>query len=248
MIEYQHQEKLVSLEERIDEALDYRKELNKLEVREEERINNELIQRRNLERRRLEEKHRWQKEMSTIRLQEEENKLVINMRENYAILLKKNHLHLNEIRRKQTLERKHFTKLSEKQPEIKRQKELFQERNHILHLKKSGRKGSELFLEQIKARDMSLFKQKKWRQRYSKKLIEYGISKLSEQELPVNSRKPPKESYSVEQYLAQPAGEAHHASLCDLYDSCLEPASPPPHFKPAPGQSRRDALLALLEQ
>ena len=42
---YQMQEKLVALEERVEEALDYRKELNELEVNEKERVD-KLIQTR----------------------------------------------------------------------------------------------------------------------------------------------------------------------------------------------------------
>lgn len=40
---FQMQEKLVALEERVEEALDFRKELNELEVKEAERVN-KLIQ------------------------------------------------------------------------------------------------------------------------------------------------------------------------------------------------------------
>lgn len=89
------QEKLVALEERVEEALDFRKELNELEVKEQERVNRLVMVKGDNLRENLRRKHEKGRKELELKLDELENRLIIKMKREYSVLLKKNGLHQN---------------------------------------------------------------------------------------------------------------------------------------------------------
>ncbi|CAK59937.1 unnamed protein product (macronuclear) [Paramecium tetraurelia] len=99
----QTQEKLVSLEERVEEALDFRKELKDLEKHEQDRVYK--VQKYRIEKQHSDLLFKQQKEREQLegKLQETEYKLIIQMKKDYDVLLKQINLHNNEITRIQSL-------------------------------------------------------------------------------------------------------------------------------------------------
>jgi hypothetical protein len=68
--EYQIQEKLVSLDERVEEALDFRKELKDLESKELVRVEKLQFERAEKQRSNLQDKHKKEREQLEGKLQE----------------------------------------------------------------------------------------------------------------------------------------------------------------------------------
>lgn len=130
--ELQFQEKLVSLEERVYQALDFRKQLSELEVSEKQRVDRLMQEHAEQQRANLRRKHQKQRRQLEGNLQELEDKLIVRMKKQFEVLRKKNNLHEIEIRRLQGLEKKWAAKKGEEEPELKRTKKLKNQRNQIL--------------------------------------------------------------------------------------------------------------------
>lgn len=130
--ELQFQQKLVSLEERVYEALDFRKQLSDLEVKEKDRVDRLMQEHARQQRDNLRRRHEKERRELESKLNELEDKLTIKMKNQFDILRKKNNLHEMEIRRLQGLEKKWATKKGLEEPELKRTKKLKNQRNEIL--------------------------------------------------------------------------------------------------------------------
>ncbi|EAR89830.3 hypothetical protein TTHERM_00633370 (macronuclear) [Tetrahymena thermophila SB210] len=130
--EYQIQEKLVSLDERVEEALDFRKELKDLEAKEQERVEKLQIERAEKQRSNLQEKHKKERQQLEGKLQEAQFKLIIKMKKDFNTLSKKNHLHEHEIKRIQGLTSKGAMKDGLNQGELMRTKNKSRQQNNII--------------------------------------------------------------------------------------------------------------------
>ncbi|KAM3141064.1 hypothetical protein pb186bvf_006865 [Paramecium bursaria] len=166
----QTQEKLVSLEERVEEALDFRKELKDLEKNEQERVYK--VQQYRLDKQKSDLLFTQQKEREQLelKLQETEYKLIIQMKKDYDILLKKTNLHNNEINRIQGLATKNALKKGLQEGEAKRTKQRSKQQNDIIGETKMIVTASEQKLndiEQITDVDNTTTKRKLQRQRQS---------------------------------------------------------------------------------
>jgi hypothetical protein len=130
--EYQTQEKLVSIDERVEEAMNFRKELKDLEVSEAQRINKMRID--DIEKQRNELIAKQRKEMIHLqsKLKNEENKLIIRMKRDYDILKKKTSLHENEIKKIQGLAAKFAMQKALHDGELRRGKDKSRKMNDIL--------------------------------------------------------------------------------------------------------------------
>ncbi|CAD8148976.1 unnamed protein product [Paramecium octaurelia] len=128
----QTQEKLVSLEERVEEALDFRKELKDLEKNEQDRVYK--VQKYRIEKQHSDLLFKQQKEREQLegKLQETEYKLIIQMKKAYDVLLKQINLHNNEITRIQSLSTNLALKKGLYEGEAKRQKVQAQLQNAII--------------------------------------------------------------------------------------------------------------------
>jgi hypothetical protein len=71
---------LVSLEERVYEALDFRKELNELEIIERDRVDKLMMEHADQQRQNLRMKHSKKRKELEQKLEEMENKLIIKMK------------------------------------------------------------------------------------------------------------------------------------------------------------------------
>jgi len=140
--EYQIQEKLVSIDERVEEAMNFRKELKDLEVSEAQRINKLRIQ--NIEKQTKELEAEQRKEMIHLqsKLNNEENKLIIKMKRDFDVLTKKTHLHENEIKKIQGLAAKYAMQKALHDGELKRMKAKSKKMNDILILNQGTSNGS----------------------------------------------------------------------------------------------------------
>jgi len=130
--EYQTQEKLVSIDERVEEAMNFRKELKDLEVSEAQRINRLRIE--NIERQKNTLLIEQSKEMKHLesKMSNEENKLIIRMKRDFDVLMKKTHLHENEIKKIQGLAAKYAMQKALNDGELKRMKAKSKKMNDIL--------------------------------------------------------------------------------------------------------------------
>ncbi|CAD8067432.1 unnamed protein product [Paramecium sonneborni] len=128
----QTQEKLVSLEERVEEALDFRKELKDLEKNEQDRVYR--VQKYRLEKQHSDLLFKQEKEREQLegKLQETEYKLIIQMKKAYDVLLKQINLHNNEITRIQSLSNNLAMRKGLYEGEAKRQKVQSQLQNAII--------------------------------------------------------------------------------------------------------------------
>ncbi|CAK91961.1 unnamed protein product (macronuclear) [Paramecium tetraurelia] len=128
----QTQEKLVSLEERVEEALDFRKELKDLEKHEQDRVYK--VQKYRIEKQHSDLLFKQQKEREQLegKLQETEYKLIIQMKKDYDVLLKQINLHNNEITRIQSQASNQAMKKGLYEGEAKRQKVQSQLQNAII--------------------------------------------------------------------------------------------------------------------
>lgn len=91
--EYQTQERLVALEERIEEATNFRKELKDLEVSEAERLSKLWYEFREAELKKFDHQTMKLRSHMQVKLNNEENKLVIKLSKDFDILVKKIALH-----------------------------------------------------------------------------------------------------------------------------------------------------------
>lgn len=128
----QNQEKLVAINERIEEAANYRNELKIIEKKDEERLSklkNELINnlKKDLER---EEK----KEIKKVKdlLEVEKNKMLINKNKDTNILTKQINLHVNDIKRIQNQITNLYNDIAKKSDEMARTKERQRQTNKVL--------------------------------------------------------------------------------------------------------------------
>jgi len=130
--DYQTQEKLVSIDERVEEAMNFRKELKDLEVSEAQRINKMRID--NIERQKNVLLNEQLKEIRHLqsKLKNEENKLIIRMKRDFDVLKKKTHLHENEIKKIQGLAAKYAMQKASQDGELKRMKAKSRKLNDIL--------------------------------------------------------------------------------------------------------------------
>lgn len=99
MKEYQTQEVLVAIAERVEEAQNFRRELKVLEEKEKERVNKLREEHASNEIHKLESKHIKEEKLLDQKLQNLENKLKIQMSKEYQVLEKQIGLHENEIER-----------------------------------------------------------------------------------------------------------------------------------------------------
>jgi len=130
--EYQTQEKLVSIDERVEEAMNFRKELKDLEVSEAQRINR--LRMENIDKQRNKLLIEQNKEMKHLesKLSNEENKLIIRMKRDFDVLMKKTHLYENEIKKIQGLAAKYAMQKALNDGELKRMKAKSKKMNDIL--------------------------------------------------------------------------------------------------------------------
>lgn len=133
----QNQEKLVAINERIEEAANYRNELKVIEKKDEarlKRLNENLVKnlKKELDR---EEK----KEMNKLinRLDYEKNKLTINKNTKTNILNKQINLHVNDIKRIQNQLSNIYLDVAKKSDEMNRAKERQRQTNKVLSAIKS---------------------------------------------------------------------------------------------------------------
>lgn len=130
--DYQTQEKLVSIDERVEEAMNFRRELKNLEVSEAQRINKLRIA--NIEKQQKELEAEQRKELTHLqsKMKNEENKLIIKLKADFEVLNKKNHLHENEIKKIQGLAAKFAMQKALGDGELRRMKEKSRKLNDIL--------------------------------------------------------------------------------------------------------------------
>jgi len=134
--EYQTQEKLVSIDERVEEAMNFRKELKDMEVNEAQRINK--LRYEDIERQKNVLLAEQRKEMEHLhsKLKNQENKLIIRMKRDFDVLTKKTHLHENEIKKIQGLAAKYAMQKALDDGELKRTKTKLKKMKEILTLTK----------------------------------------------------------------------------------------------------------------
>ncbi|KAM3145583.1 hypothetical protein pb186bvf_002357 [Paramecium bursaria] len=128
----QTQEKLVSLDERVEEALDFRRELKNMEKSEEQRVAQEQENRIDRQREEMLRKHRKQMEQLKIKIIEQEHKLIIQLKKDYIVLQKEIGLHKNEIERIQSLATQGAIKKGQEEGELKRMKDRAKIQNFII--------------------------------------------------------------------------------------------------------------------
>ncbi|CAD8073276.1 unnamed protein product [Paramecium primaurelia] len=128
----QTQEKLVSLDERVEEAMDFRRELKNMEKAEQERVASEQEKRIESQKDELQRKHQKQMEQLKAKLIEQEHKLIIQLKKEYNVLLKQIGLHSNEIDRIQSSATQNAIRKGEKEGELKRMKERARIQNFII--------------------------------------------------------------------------------------------------------------------
>lgn len=83
----------------MEEAINFRKELKVLEVTEMQRVEQVQFERAEKQRNDLRIKHEKEMKQLNSKLENDEHKLIIQMKKDYDVLLKKIHLHENEIKR-----------------------------------------------------------------------------------------------------------------------------------------------------
>lgn len=118
-----NQEKLVAINERVEEAANFRNELHKLIKHDElrlEKLKNEKI--RNLNHK-LEKDERYELKKKSDRIEKERNKLIISKNKQTDILSKQINLHINDIVRIQNSLSNMYTDIGKKEDELKRVKE-----------------------------------------------------------------------------------------------------------------------------
>lgn len=128
----QNQEKLVAINERIEEAANYRNELKILEKKDEERLNKmreDLLNnlKKDLDR---EEKHELKKVKDLIQI--EKNKMLINKNKETNVLHKQINLHVNDIKRIQNQISNIYMNIAKNSDEMARTKERQRQTNKIL--------------------------------------------------------------------------------------------------------------------
>ena len=121
--EMQNNEKLVAVNERVEEAMNYRKELKILEIKEAQRIEN--LRQKNAENQRKSLLHEQQKELNQLeaKIETGRHNLKIKMDKDLIILQKEIGLHVHDIERMQGLIARLATKKGETQDELRRNKE-----------------------------------------------------------------------------------------------------------------------------
>lgn len=118
----QNQEKLVAINERIEEASNYRNELKIVEKKDENRLNklkNELT--KNLEHK-LEKEEKQELKKVQDRIERERNKLLIQKNKETNILSKQINLHINDIERIQNQLSYMYIDIGKKRDELQRMK------------------------------------------------------------------------------------------------------------------------------
>jgi len=117
---------------RVEEAMNFRKELKDLEVSEAQRINR--LRMENIEKQRNKLLIEQSKEMKHLesKLSNEENKLIIRMNRDFDVLKKKTHLHENEIKKIQGLAATYALQKALNDGELKRMKAKSKKMNDIL--------------------------------------------------------------------------------------------------------------------
>ena len=126
---------------RVEEALNFRKELKDLEVSEAKRINE--MRRENIERQQNVLRNEQAKELRHLqdKMNNEENKLIIRMKRDFDVLKKKTHLHENEIKKIQGLAAKYAMQKASQDGELKRMKAKSRKFNDILVLNQGSSNG-----------------------------------------------------------------------------------------------------------
>lgn len=116
---------------RVEEAMNFRKELKDLEVSEAQRVNKMRMD--NIEKQKNALLAEERKEMAHLlsKLKNEENKLVIRMKRDFDVLMKKTHLHENEIKKIQGLAAKYAMQKALQDGELKRMKAKSKKMNDI---------------------------------------------------------------------------------------------------------------------
>lgn len=119
----QNNEKLVAINERIEEAMNYRKELKDLEVQEAMRV--EKLRNENAEKQRKTLLHKQKKEMLQLeaKIETGRHNLKIKMDKSLNVLQKEINLHVNDIKRIQGLMTRLAIMKGETLDELKRNKE-----------------------------------------------------------------------------------------------------------------------------
>lgn len=153
MQEYKTQEKLFSIEERVAEAYNFRRELKVLEVNEEEKLIKRRESKKALAFKLLNEKqvlsfkfnyknnYFKSKDLKILqaKLMEEENKHILEMRREFQILEKQIHIHEREIQRIQNLVSGFAWRRGLTFGELRRVKETEKEQNLIMAQSKMAR-------------------------------------------------------------------------------------------------------------
>ena len=121
--EMQNNEKLVAVNERVEEAMNYRKELKIIEIKEAQRIEN--LRQKNAENQRKNLLAAQQKELDQLeaKIETGRHNLKIKMDKDLIVLQKEINLHVADIQRIQGLMSRLALIKGEKQDELKRNKD-----------------------------------------------------------------------------------------------------------------------------
>lgn len=133
----QNQEKLVAINERIEEAANYRNELKILEKKDELRqIKLHKDQLTNLKQK-LDKQEKMELKKLKDKISNEKNKMLIQKNKETNILNKQINLHVNDIKRIQNQLSNFYLNIAEKEDEMKRTKERQRQTNKVLSSLKS---------------------------------------------------------------------------------------------------------------
>ena len=127
-----NQEKLVAINERVEEASNFRNELHKLVKHDEARLEKQKKEKiRNLNHK-LEKEEKGELKKKSDRIEKEQNKLIIEKNKETDILNKQINLHINDIVRIQNSLSNMYSDVGKKEDELKRLKERQRNTNKTL--------------------------------------------------------------------------------------------------------------------
>ena len=139
--ELQFQEKLVAANERVDEAINYRKELKNFEVSELERVQKVKEVNAEKERQKLLNMQKKERDELEDKLERKKDKMKIQMQKEFDVLRKQVGMHKDEIMHIQSFLSSLFERKGKHYDELKRFKEREQKTNTFVHAYKEVKEG-----------------------------------------------------------------------------------------------------------
>lgn len=128
----QNQEKLVAINERIEEAANYRNELRVIEKKDEERLEKLKYELTSNLKKDLDREEKLEIKKVKDLLQVEKNRMLITKNKETNVLHKQINLHVNDIKRIQNQITNYYTDIAKKQDEMVRTKERQRQTNKVL--------------------------------------------------------------------------------------------------------------------